>query len=130
MILAQFEWTRVAEVGTVLFPSVAVPLTLMVFYLRSLHEDLRRSIAGVHQRIDKIDERLVTVETRKVDRRDFVLKAARTNGKIEQLWNRMGEVKDLVHEMRGRLDGEVGVGRQVNELGNKVVEAIREGAKR
>lgn len=119
-MLAQFEWSRVAELTTVCVPLFGVPLTVMCLYLRSLRSDVRASLIALQQRVDGLDGRLIEVERHKVGRRDFVLKAARTNGKIEQLFDRIGEVKNLVHEVRGRIDGEVGVGRKIEEAAQSI----------
>ncbi len=132
MMLGQFSWSGVGEMTVVMVPLAGLPLTLMVFYLRALRDDFKQAVAeskeavrDVHKRIDRVDARVLTVEATKVDRQDFVVKAARTNGKLEQVWSRIGEVKDLVHELRGRIDGEIGLGRRLDVVGEKISTAIK-----
>jgi len=117
-MLAQFEWARVGEMTVAMVPVVGLPLSMMVFYLRSLRKDLT-----------SLETRVADVEQGKVGLRAFVVKSARTGGKLDQVWDRLGQVGSAVAEIKGRLEGELGTARRMDGAADRIVAAIAGTAK-
>ncbi|MCK6457806.1 MAG: septation ring formation regulator EzrA [Phycisphaerae bacterium] len=60
-------WTSLATVSGALAALVGVPLTMIVFYLRSLREEQRATLSIIRTRLEQVESDLRTVE-RNVDR--------------------------------------------------------------